>query len=243
MKRNKHSLEEAKQIAIDRGGECLSYFYKNTETKMKWRCHENHEWEATLDSILNCNSWCPFCAKNNKIKYKNETKEQKKRRHCLYIRRYKEKHREKVLKQTTIYRNKNKEKLSYKANQWRARNLSRVAKTRREWLINNKSAKIADSIRSRIKHLVKSSSSKIDEALGCSYEDLRLYLESLWQPGMSWDNWSKDGWHIDHIKPLAAFNLEDPEQLKQACHYTNLQPLWAKDNLVKSDKYENISFL
>lgn len=71
--------------------------------------------------------------------------------------------------------------------------------------------------------------------LGCSIEELKTYLESKWQPGMNWDNWSKDGWHIDHIRPLASFDLSDPEQLRQACHYTNLQPLWAEDNFKKSD--------
>ena len=55
---------------------------------------------------------------------------------------------------------------------------------------------------------------------------------------MSWDNWALDGWHIDHIKPLSSFNLENREELKKACHYTNLQPMWAEDNLRKGSKYE-----
>lgn len=71
---------------------------------------------------------------------------------------------------------------------------------------------------------------------GCSINELKNYLESKFQPGMSWDNWSREGWHIDHIKPLRAFDLTDPNQLKEAVHYTNLQPLWAKDNLHKSGK-------
>jgi hypothetical protein len=65
------------------------------------------------------------------------------------------------------------------------------------------------------------------------------YLESKFQSGMTWENYGKNGWHIDHIRPLSSFNLIDDKQLKLACHYTNLQPLWAKDNLVKSNKWED----
>ena len=72
--------------------------------------------------------------------------------------------------------------------------------------------------------------------LGCSIDELKTHLESKFQSGMTWDNWSFKGWHIDHIKPLASFDLTDREQLLIACHYTNLQPLWAKDNLAKGDK-------
>jgi len=74
--------------------------------------------------------------------------------------------------------------------------------------------------------------------LGCSIEELKLYLESKFLPGMAWYNWSRIGWHIDHIRPLNSFDLTDPEQFKVACHYTNLQPLWAKDNLRKGSKYD-----
>jgi hypothetical protein len=71
--------------------------------------------------------------------------------------------------------------------------------------------------------------------LGCSIEFLKQYLEERFQPGMSWDDYGL--WHIDHIMPLASFNLTDREQFLQACHYTNLQPLWAEENMKKGDKY------
>jgi len=51
---------------------------------------------------------------------------------------------------------------------------------------------------------------------------------------MSWDNYGF--WHVDHIKPLAFFDLTNPEELKKVCHYTNLQPLWAEENLKKGTK-------
>ena len=55
---------------------------------------------------------------------------------------------------------------------------------------------------------------------------------------MSWDNYGRTGWHIDHIIPLSKFDLTDREQFLKACHYTNLQPLWAKDNLIKGNKFD-----
>jgi len=81
----------------------------------------------------------------------------------------------------------------------------------------------------------KSKTSK--NLLGCSLEVLKFHLECYFTKGMSWDNYGYYGWHIDHIKPCAAFDLTDPEQQKQCFHYTNLQPLWAEDNMKKSDNY------
>jgi hypothetical protein len=67
--------------------------------------------------------------------------------------------------------------------------------------------------------------------LGCTIEEFMVYLEAQFQPGMTWDNRSE--WHIDHKIPCVSFNLLDPEQQRLCFHYTNLQPLWAKDNLSK----------
>jgi len=85
-----------------------------------------------------------------------------------------------------------------------------------------------------IKQKVKLGSAIRD--LGCSIEELKKYLESKFQLGMSWSNWGTHGWHIDHIIPLSKFDLEDVKQLKKAINYTNLQPLWAFDNHKKAAK-------
>jgi DNA-nicking Smr family endonuclease len=70
--------------------------------------------------------------------------------------------------------------------------------------------------------------------LGCTQAEFRTHLESLFQPGMSHENYGE--WHIDHIRPLASFDLTQEDQRRASCHYTNLQPLWAKDNLSKGAK-------
>lgn len=73
--------------------------------------------------------------------------------------------------------------------------------------------------------------------VGCSMEFLRGWLESRFRGGMSWENYGYRGWHIDHIKPCASFDLSVDEQQKLCFHYTNLQPLWASENLKKGSKY------
>jgi hypothetical protein len=77
--------------------------------------------------------------------------------------------------------------------------------------------------------------------LGCSVAQLRRHLEAQWVFGMTWDNFGRltdgrDTWQIDHIRPLSSFDLTDTEQLSEACHYTNLAPLWAIDNRRKANK-------
>jgi len=74
--------------------------------------------------------------------------------------------------------------------------------------------------------------------LGCTYEEARAHIEAQFTQGMSWDKMGVHGIHIDHIRPCASFDLSDPEQQRECFHYTNLQPLWAEDNLAKSDKWK-----
>jgi hypothetical protein len=103
---------------------------------------------------------------------------------------------------------------------------------------NDTSRKLSKRLRTRISDAV-AGRAKIGSAvcdLGCTIDELKTHLESLFQTGMTWDNYGHKGWHIDHIVPLCSFDLSDLDQFKKACHYTNLQPLWAIDNLRKSSK-------
>ncbi len=103
---------------------------------------------------------------------------------------------------------------------------------------NNPNYCLSENIRGRIKKALKNN--KIESTskyLGCTIRQLKKHLEKQFQPGMTWDNYGFYGWHVDHIKPLASFDLSNQEQIKKACHYSNLQPLWAFDNLSKGAKY------
>lgn len=72
--------------------------------------------------------------------------------------------------------------------------------------------------------------------VGCSAKEYRTYLESKFQEGMTWENYGRSGWHIDHIVPCCSFELTDLEQQKKCFHHSNTQPLWANENLKKSGK-------
>jgi len=109
-------------------------------------------------------------------------------------------------------------------------------KSRRPLSLNDK---IVQRFRTRISLVIKKNTKyfKFWEVVGCSLEFLKKYLESKFTEGMTWENYGKYGWHIDHIRPCASFDLSDPEQQKQCFHYSNLQPLWWRDNYIKGSFY------
>lgn len=91
-------------------------------------------------------------------------------------------------------------------------------------------------LRKRLRNVLsgekKSASSR--RLVGCSPSELEAHIASLFLPGMSWSN--RHLWHIDHIRPCASFDLSDPAEQAKCFHYTNLQPLWAQDNIRKGSR-------
>ena len=71
--------------------------------------------------------------------------------------------------------------------------------------------------------------------IGCDVATLKAHIEGQFKDGMTWENYGRSGWWIDHKVPMCSFNLADPEQRSKAFHYTNLQPLWWRENLEKGD--------
>lgn len=101
-------------------------------------------------------------------------------------------------------------------------------------------AKLEDNLRRGQRKVLNggAKTGKYVDVLGCSHEELRAHIESLFAPGMSWSNRGRPGWEIDHKRPLCSFDLQNPEEWAIAGHHKNLQPLWSADNRAKGKKYD-----
>lgn len=175
---------------------------------------------------------------------------------------YRKNNPEKVLEITRNWTAKNPEWVYNRHKKWRDENRELTNKIKRDWLNKNpekrkqyrenyKSRKheqrkerrnsdpvfnLINRVRCRIwKYLTIlniSKTNKTFEIVGCSPQFLKEHLEKQFVDGMTWENRSE--WHIDHKIPLSSAKTE--EELYKLCHYTNLQPLWAEENLKKSNK-------
>ena len=105
---------------------------------------------------------------------------------------------------------------------------------------NNVNYCIMNKLRMRISCAVKSQGAykadKTKSLIGCTVKELKDFLEKQFDKDMTWSNYGFYGWHIDHIIPCSKFDLTKEEEQRECFHYRNLQPLWARDNLMKSNK-------
>lgn len=174
----------------------------------------NQKYNCTPDAIIK--------RKLNSSKPKNILKKQ------ILNRKYKELRKE--------YRRwKRKNDFQYRAKE-RAYNNRKCA----ERLKKDLNFRLKFNLRSRLNKALKRNTKKGSAVrdLGCSIEDFKKYLESLFKTGMTWKNYGmgKDKWNIDHIIPLSKVDLTNKEEFLKVCHYSNLQPLWFEENRIKSNK-------
>jgi len=179
----------------------------------------------------------------NRQKKRDKERYDKKREKILTQKKeYYEKNRRILLNKHKEWENKNKDILREKRKKYYQKNIDKIKKENKIYHKYRIKTDILYRLRTnsrrrinlylKLKDLTKKY--KYSEYIGCLPKELKLYIEDKFTSGMSWGNYGK--WHIDHIIPLSSAEIED--DVYKLCHFSNLQPLWAKDNSIKGKKYE-----
>ena len=208
----------------------ISFFYKDKYQKDGFYpsckpCKNTQDKESRLKNIEeNLKRHREYHEKNKEIRNKKRAE--------LYHSTKKLKNRPK--RDAEFYKNYYKEYHIKHREKRIARNVRRAKERRHTDPIFKLSINLRSRLNKAVRHNYKAGSVVRD--LGCSIPEFKLYLESKFKEGMSWDNYGRTGWHIDHIIPLSKFDLTNREHIKIALHYTNLQPLWARENISKGNR-------
>lgn len=199
-------------------------------------------------------SYCKSCKKGWYNKHLDTLKEADRNRY--------NKNREEVLSKYKVYYKENQEAIKARVAKYREENLEKCNENARanykknkekinkynvKWRLNriktDPGFRAESLIRRRILNAIKmkktSKHYKFADLLGCTGEECYNYLLSQFTEDMTEEAFMNGDIHIDHIRPVSSFNLTDPQQQKECFHYTNLQPLWAKENLSKGSKIIN----
>ena len=179
---------------------------------------------------------CKECQKEYQKGWYQQNAEKQKE----YQKAYRKQNAEKKKEYDKAYYEQNREKKKEYQKAWSKQNRDKRRTYDRNKRKTDLNYKLTDNLRNRVRKTLngKSKSKNTLKLLGCSVDFLKKHIESQFEPGMSWENYGFDGWHMDHIVPCASFDLSDPEQQQKCFHYSNLQPLWAKDNISKSAKLD-----
>lgn len=184
-------------------------------------------------------NWCKICmalqAKNYRINNPEKHRESRRKHYNLKkdeLNQKRKKHTQKRKNQKReydkVYRELKKEKIRQYKKDWH------------EKVKNDPVYKIKRNLRRRVHHVLKGNlkADKTFNLIGCTAQEFKLHIESLWKEGMSWDNYGTTGWHIDHIIPCHKFDLLQEEDQRKCFHYSNQRPLWAWENLTRT--YDDI---
>ena len=198
---------------------------------------EHDQFYKRKESLDGLKSNCKDCVRDTVKKYAKNNSEKIALKKKLWHQENKEKE---ALRKQKWY-NANKEAVSAREKIYYQKNKKRILAQHNEYHHRKQTAdpmyRVTKNLRSRcysaMKGKFKESTTK--KLIGCTTKELRQHLETQFEPGMTWDNYGVHGWHIDHILPCDSFDLLDIEQQRECFHFTNLQPLWAEDNLKKSN--------
>ena len=216
---------------------------KCSKCKEEKELSEFHKSKVAKDGLQYC---CKKCVSDYNEKHKEKYKEYQKgyrKNNKEYNKEYKKeyyiKNKEEFLKRSKEWQKNNKEFLKEYNAKYSKENRDYLTKQNKQKRNTDSIYKLKGTLRSRTYVAFKRSrwnkNSATEKMLGCNYETAHKHLERQFTKGMSWDNHGK--WHIDHIIPLSSAKTE--EDLINLCHYTNLQPLWAEDNLSKGASIDN----
>jgi hypothetical protein len=157
---------------------------------------------------------------------------------CEKSRKYHQENKSTILEKLKIYRKNNRDYFNQKNKEWNKRT-SYYSNYQKDKIKNDSFFKFKNRLRTLIRNSVTkqgyTKKSKSFEILGCNYDFFVKYIEDKFEHGMSWENHGK--WHIDHIIPISSAKTE--QEVIKLNYYTNFQPLWAKDNLIK---YKNETY-
>jgi len=148
------------------------------------------------------------------------------------------KNKESVTAYKKLWYAENRERLNIYRNDYRNKNKDKDKIYKLNTIKNNSDNALARNLRCRIRLALRKNikSASLLELMGCDIPTFKKHIESKFLPGMTWENRGFYGWHIDHIKPCASFDLSIPEEQRRCFNYKNMQPLWAFDNISKGDK-------
>jgi len=149
-----------------------------------------------------------------------------------YQKEWRKKNQDSIMVYQGKYRSEHREKMREYLRKYQKDRLKRDVQFRLRYSLR---------VRIRIALHGKGKSKRSFDLIGCTIKELKQHIEKQFQTGMTWENWGRYGWHIDHIRPCARFDLSDPEQQRKCFHYSNLQPLWAEENQKKNCKSKEIS--
>jgi len=176
---------------------------------------------------------CKTCNQNYKKKYYQNKKNEILDKSKIYY----DKNKENIIKRVKVWSEKNEVKTKEYKKKYVEKNRDFINKKMSNRKKNEPILKLKMLYRSKINKILGSKREKTFDLIGCSPIELKQHLEEQFKEGMCWENHGLFGWHIDHIIPLSSAKNDD--ELKKLCHYTNLQPLWALDNILKRDKLIN----